>query len=94
MNAEILTAVFQLPRPRMDETVRTELVLSNGAFVIAELSAVNDGQYEDMAQGERVAMRENLNADFGSNEFRFYLDFLRESGDLNLPSLESNFQLN
>ena len=94
VNAEILTAVFQLPRPRMDETVRTELVLSNGAFVIAELSAVNDGQYEDMAQGERVAMRENLNADFGSNEFRFYLDFLRESGDLNLPSLESNFQLN
>ncbi|MDG2118132.1 MAG: SurA N-terminal domain-containing protein [Gammaproteobacteria bacterium] len=94
VNAEILTAVFQLPRPRMDETVRTELVLSNGAFVIAELSVVNDGQYEDMAQEERVAMRENLNADFGSNEFRFYLDFLRESGDLNLPSLESNFQLN
>ena len=94
VNAEILTAVFQLPRPRMDETVRTELVLSNGAFVIAELSVVNDGQYEDMAQEERVAMRENLNTDFGSNEFRFYLDFLRESGDLNLPSLESNFQLN
>ena len=94
VNAEILTAVFQLSRPLMDETVRTDLVLSNGAFVIAELSVVNDGQYEDMAQEERVAMRENLNADFGSNEFRFYLDFLRESGDLNLPSLESNFQLN
>ncbi|MDA9902448.1 SurA N-terminal domain-containing protein [Gammaproteobacteria bacterium] len=94
VNAEILTAVFQLSRPHMDETVRTDLVLSNGAFVIAELSVVNDGQYEDMAQEERVAMRENLNADFGSNEFRFYLDFLRESGDLNLPSLESNFQLN
>lgn len=94
VNAEILTAVFQLSRPHMDETVRTDLVLSNGAFVIAELSVVNDGQYEDMAQEERVAMRENLNADFGGNEFRFYLDFLRESGDLNLPSLESNFQLN
>jgi peptidyl-prolyl cis-trans isomerase D len=94
VNAEILTAVFQLSRPHMDETVRTELVLSNGTFVIAELSVVNDGQYEDMAQEERIAMRENLNADFGSNEFRFYLDFLRESGDLNLPSLESNFQLN
>jgi peptidyl-prolyl cis-trans isomerase D len=94
VNAEILTAVFQLSRPHMDETVRTDLVLSNGAFVIAELSVVNDGQYEDMEQEERIAMRENLNADFGSNEFRFYLDFLRESGDLNLPSLESNFQLN
>jgi peptidyl-prolyl cis-trans isomerase D len=91
VNAEILTAVFQLPRPNIDETVRTELVLNNGTFVIAELSAVSDGLYEGVSQEERIAMRENLNADFGSNEFRFYLDHLRESGDLNLQRLESDF---
>ena len=94
INAEILEAVFQLPRPTMDETVRTELVLSNGTFVIAELSMVSDGQYEGMTQEERIAMRENLSADFGSNEIRFYLDFLRASGELNLQNLESDFQLN
>lgn len=94
INAEILEAVFQLPRPTMDETVRTELVLSNGTFVIVELSMVSDGQYEGMTQEERIAMRENLSADFGSNEIRFYLDFLRASGELNLQNLESDFQLN
>lgn len=94
INAEILGAVFQLPRPTMDETVRTELVLSNGTFVIVELSMVSDGQYEGMTQEERIAMRENLSADFGSNEIRFYLDFLRASGELNLQNLESDFQLN
>jgi hypothetical protein len=78
----------------MDETVRTELVLSNGTFVIVELSMVSDGQYEGMTQEERIAMRENLSADFGSNEIRFYLDFLRASGELNLQNLESDFQLN
>lgn len=94
VNAEILAAVFELPRPGADGTVRTELVLDNGAFVIVELSSVSDGKYEDVSEAERVALRENLNADFGSNEFRFYLDHLRESGDLNLQVLNSDFQLN
>ena len=94
VNAEILAAVFELPRPGADGTVRTELVLDNGAFVIVELSSVSDGKYEDVSEVERVALRENLNADFGSNEFRFYLDHLRESGDLNLQVLNSDFQLN
>jgi len=94
VNAEILTAVFELPRPSGDETVRTDFVLDNGAFVIVEMSSVSDGSYEDVTEAERVALRENLNADFGSNEFRFYLDHLRESGDLNLQVSDPGLQLN
>ena len=88
VNRDIIEAVFALPAPANDAVERTAINLDNGAFVVAELTAVVEGSYERLAADEANAMREALLRDQGSNDLQAYVNNLRESGNIVISSTD------
>ena len=85
VNREIIESIFALPAPASGSVSRSQLSLTNGTFVMAELTSVTEGSFDALADAEKSAMRESVVGDLGSSELRAFVANLRETGDIVVP---------
>ena len=89
MNREIVNQVFSLPKPT-EEIGRSNLTLSNGTFVLIELSQVNEGSIDSIPEEQIVGLENSIKTDLGNNDFQAYMASLRESSEIQ-TNLEQAF---
>jgi len=85
VNREIIESIFALPAPASGSVSRSQLSLTNGTFVMAELTSVTEGSFDALADAEKSAMRESVVGDLGSSELRAFVANLRVTGDIVVP---------
>ena len=89
VNREIVNQVFSLPKPT-EEIGRSNLTLSNGTFVLIELSQVNEGSIDSIPEEQIVGLANSIKTDLGNNDFQAYMASLRESSEIQ-TNLEQAF---
>ena len=89
VNREIVNQVFSLPKPT-EEIGRSNLTLSNGTFVLIELSQVNEGSIDSIPEEQIVGLENSIKTDLGNNDFQAYMASLRESSEIQ-TNLEQAF---
>ena len=81
VNGQIVNSVFAMPSPEsgpLFDSVR----LANDTFVVVELTAVNPGTAESLAENERASIEDSMLTDFGNRDFQSYLNNLRVTADI------------
>jgi len=82
VNIEIVQNVFQMPSPEQAEAVRRGFSLTNGAFVLVELTAVNEGDASNMPEQQRQQLVAALVESQGRMSFDALLRNLQQSADV------------
>jgi len=82
VNIEIVQNVFQMPSPEQAEAVRRGFSLTNGAFVLVELTAVNEGDASNMPEQQRQQLVAALLESQGRMSFDALLRNLQQSADV------------
>ena len=81
VNPEIARHAFSMSQPDQ-QPLHDSLILTNGTFVLVELTAVNPGSLEGVPEDQRRTLAQSLSADLGNNDFQRYLQTLRENADI------------
>ena len=87
VNREIVNEVFSLPVPD-SELNRSDITLSNGTFVVIELTQVNEGSVDAIPEEQVTTLIESVKTDLGNNDFQAYMSSLRESSDIQISTNE------
>ena len=87
VNREIVNEVFSLPVPE-SELYRSDITLSNGTFVVIELTQVNEGSVDAIPEEQVATLIESVKTDLGNNDFQAYMSSLRESSDIQTSTNE------
>ena len=87
VNREIVNEVFSLPVPD-SELNRSDITLSNGTFVVIELTQVNEGSVDAIPEEQVTTLIESVKTDLGNNDFQAYMSSLRESSDIQTSTNE------
>lgn len=82
INVEIVRNVFRLPSPQGTEPVREGFSLNNGAYVLVELLAVEDGDASDMPEQQRQQLVAALIENQGRMSFDALLRNLQANADI------------
>ena len=88
VNREIVNEVFSLPVPD-SELYRSDITLSNGTFVVIELTQVNEGSVDAIPEEQVTTLIESVKTDLGNNDFQAYMSSLRESSDIQTSTNEA-----
>lgn len=80
----VVERAFRLPRPEMMDPVPEVLFGSRGDLIAVELVAVRDGDLDSLDKQARAEARRQLAAMEGFNATRRAIDYLRQSGDIDL----------
>ena len=88
VNREIVNEVFSLPVPD-SELNRSDITLSNGTFVVIELTQVNEGSVDSIPEEQITTLIESVKTDLGNNDFQAYMSSLRESSDIQTSTNEA-----
>ena len=89
VNREIVNKVFSLPKPD-EQTSRSNLTLSNGTFVLIELSQVNQGSIDSIPEEQIVSLADSIKTDLGNNDFQALMSSLRNNSEIQ-TNLEQDF---
>ena len=89
VNREIVNEVFSLPKPD-EQTSRSNLTLSNGTFVLIELSQVNEGSIDSIPEEQIVSLADSIKTDLGNNDFQALMSSLRNNSEIQ-TNLEQDF---
>ena len=89
VNREIVNKVFSLPKPD-EQTSRSNLTLSNGTFVLIELSQVNEGSIDSIPEEQIVSLADSIKTDLGNNDFQALMSSLRNNSEIQ-TNLEQDF---
>ena len=87
VNREIVDEVFSLRAPD-SELYRSNITLSNGTFVLIELTQVNEGSVDAIPEEQVTTLIESVKTDLGNNDFQAYMSSLRESSDIQTSTNE------
>ena len=87
VNREIVNEVFSLRAPD-SELYRSNITLSNGTFVLIELTQVNEGSVDAIPEEQVTTLIESVKTDLGNNDFQAYMSSLRESSDIKTSTNE------
>ena len=82
VNIEIVRNVFGMPAPDDGQPVRRGFSLSNGAYVLVELQAVEDGEPADMPEQQRQQLTSVLIENKGRTSFDALLRNLQAEADI------------
>lgn len=82
VNIEIVRNVFQMPSPETTDPVRRGFSLNNGAYVLVELQAVEDGNAADMPEQQRQQLTAALIENQGRMSFDALLRNLQAEADI------------
>lgn len=82
INTEIVRSVFQMPTPEASEPVRRGFSLNNGAYVLVELQAVEEGDAADMPEQQRQQLVAALIENQGRMSFDALLRNLQADADI------------
>lgn len=87
INREITNAVFALPNPENDEPVYQGIALTNGTYIVVELSNVEVGDLASMPEQERLAIEQSILSQRSQSLFSSYLNHLRINADVSTSQL-------
>lgn len=82
VNIEIVRNVFQMPSPQGTEPVRRGFSLNNGAYVLVELEAVEEGDAGEMPEEQRRQLMAALIENQGRMSFDALLRNLQAEADI------------
>ena len=82
VNIEIVRNVFRMPAPEAEQPERRGFSLSNGAYVLVELQAVEDGDAADMPEQQRQQLTAALIENKGRMSFDALLRNLQAEADI------------
>ncbi|MEX2334079.1 MAG: hypothetical protein WD600_07475, partial [Pseudohongiella sp.] len=82
VNTEIVRNVFQMPAPQGADPVRRGFSLNNGAYVLVELQAVEEGSAADMPEEQRQQLMTALVENQGRTSFDALLRNLQQEADI------------
>lgn len=78
---EILEHVFSLPRPQ-GQAVTSGFTTSAGDYVVASLTEVSDGDYQNMSQSEKTNLRQRLASSAGESAYLAYEAQLQQTAKI------------
>lgn len=82
LNTEIIRSVFAMQTANNDQPVRQGFTLTNGAYVVIELQAVNPGRAEDMPVEQRQQLSTAMLDTQGRMTFDAFLATLRNNASI------------
>jgi len=88
VNREILAQVFSMSLVNTDTPVYGNLILTNDTAVIVELTSINVGSIDSLAQTDRENMVSSMISDLGNSDFQAYMTNLQENADIESQILE------
>lgn len=88
VNREITNAVFAMPRPSTSDSEFQGVSLTNGTYIVLELTSVNSGDLASLPEAEKASITNSLLSDKGQSVFKAYLDNLRENADITTRLLD------
>lgn len=80
---DLLQRVFELPKP-VDVGVNSGLVLSNGDYVVMQLTVVKAGKLPEMEESEKLAIMRNYGSQLGEVEFSTYQESLQSRATIDI----------
>ncbi|WP_339858171.1 SurA N-terminal domain-containing protein [Pseudohongiella acticola] len=90
VNTEIVRNVFQMPAPEGAEPLRQGFSLNNGAYVLVELQAVEDGDAANMPEQQRQQLTAALIENQGRMSFDALLRNLQAEADISGLAMGAN----
>ena len=82
VNREILTQVFSMSLADTGTPVYDNLTLTNDTAVIVELTSINAGSIDSLAETDRENMVSSMISDLGNSDFQAYMSNLQDSADI------------
>lgn len=82
VNREILTQVFSMSLTDTGTPVYDNLTLTNDTAVIVELTSINAGSIDSLADTDRENMVSSMISDLGNSDFQAYMSNLQDSADI------------
>ena len=82
VNREILTQVFSMSLADTGTPVYDNLTLTNDTAVIVELTSINAGSIDSLADTDRENMVSSMISDLGNSDFQAYMSNLQDSADI------------
>jgi len=92
VNREISDTVFGMQRPAGDQPVYEGIQLSNGTYVVIELTAVNEGNVESLSDIERNSIINSITADRNQSELTAFINLLRSEAEISSSLLDQSFE--
>ena len=88
VNREILTQVFSMSLADTGTPVYDNLTLTNDTAVIVELTSINAGSIDSLAETDRENMVSSMISDLGNSDFQAYMSNLQDSADIESQILD------
>ena len=88
VNREILTQVFSMSLADTGTPVYDNLTLTNDTAVIVELTSINAGSIDSLADTDRENMVSSMISDLGNSDFQAYMSNLQDSADIESQILD------
>ena len=88
VNREILTQVFSMSLADTGTPVYDNLTLTNDTAVIVELTSINAGSIDSLADTDRENMVSSMISDLGNSDFQAYMSNLQNSADIESQILD------
>ena len=88
VNREILTQVFSMSLADTGTPVYDNLTLTNDTAVIVELTSINAGSIDSLADSDRENMVSSMISDLGNSDFQAYMSNLQDSADIESQILD------
>lgn len=84
VDAELLEAVFELPKPQDEKGVTLIEPLSSGDVVVAQLTVVQPGQLPSMEDAQKQALKQRLANELAGGELAIYQSSLNDEATVDI----------
>ena len=82
VNREITEVVFGMQRPDESQPAYEGIQLTNGTYVVIELTAVNEGNMDSLSDIERNSIVNSIIADRNQSELTAFINLLRNEAEI------------
>lgn len=86
IGSAVLQKVFSLPRPAADQPILDSVALPTGGAVVIQLTQVEDGAINDLAEAQRSALQNQLRFQLTQNELNSFETGLIEKAKINISN--------
>lgn len=87
---ELVSLVFDMPKPEEGKTEVQERYLDNGQYVIVQLTKVAEGDVSALNDTERTSLKGNLSNSIAGDEYRAWQSDLRDQASIEVYRSESS----
>lgn len=84
VNPELLTAIFELPKPQNEVGINTIEALSSGDVVVAQLTVVKAGNLPEMEAAQKQVLIQRLANELAGGEMAIYQSSLNDNASVDI----------